>query len=398
MFSQRLWIAAALAASCALAPVARAQGTGGTGGSTTSSGAGSVRVTLISIGDDEVNTVGTIYLNRRQCQAQDDLLFKLDYVPSNKPSLDIYTGENCASSGTRGNTTNLSCKYLDTVQTGGVTMGLMAHVKAQKLVDDCTEASEANLKLWFLPVSMKMSVEDVNSAYGRFDRLQVDTAIPTPPVYVKGGEGENTIPVSWQGGQTHLKGFKVYIDPNAGSPGSSGGGAGDQGTSGSNGGVAEDGGAAGDGGSAIADAGVGVISTGSVDGGVITSAPNPDCPSSVLFGGGDPTELPSSVRKKTLDEPNATGTNLSPTQIGSRHAAVAVVAVDLAGNESVISNVECVNVVETTGFWDRYTTNGGEAESGCPCSAMGAAQARDAWPVALAVIALAWSARRRRSS
>jgi hypothetical protein len=388
MFSQRLWIAAALAASCTLAPLARAQGTGGTGG-TTPSGAGGLRVTLISIGKEEVDTVGVIYLNRQQCRDNDELLFKVDYVPQDKPSLDIYTGENCNSENNRGNSTNLACTFLTNVPTGGVTMGLMLHIPTRELLNDesCDAADESMPKLWFLAVSQKMSVENVHNNYGRFDRVKVDTALPTPPINVRGGEGENTIPVSWQGGQTNLKGFRIYIDPNAGLPGSGGAGTSSSGSDTET-----------DADAAVIDAGEGVIPTSSVDGGVQISGPNPDCPSSVLMGGGDPADLPASIRKKTIDEPTGTGTELSPSQIGGTHAAIAVVAIDLAGNESAISEVECIDVVETTGFWDRYEENGGEVPTGCPCSAVGAAQIESAWPVGLAVLALGISARRRRSS
>ena len=94
-------------------------------------------------------------------------------------------------------------------------------------------------------------------------------AIGPGGIAVKGGEGENTIPVSWSGGQTNLKGFKVYIDPNAGLPGSN---------------VAGNGGQTVDAGQTSVDAGATIDNF--VDGGVITSAPNPNCPSSVLVGGG----------------------------------------------------------------------------------------------------------------
>jgi MYXO-CTERM domain-containing protein len=57
---------------------------------------------------------------------------------------------------------------------------------------------------------------------------------------------------------------------------------------------------------------------------------------------------------------------------GSMLAAVAVISDDLAKTTSVLSNISCLQVVETNGFWEKYKASGGDAEQGCVCSTPGA--------------------------
>jgi hypothetical protein len=106
--------------------------------------------------------------------------------------------------------------------------------------------------------------------------------------------------------------------------------------------------------------------------------------------------LPSSVHRKTVNERTASGVSITPADLGgAKMASIAVSAVDLAGNQGPLSNVACIMVVPTTGFLDRYHANGGTAQTGCPCSAMGPAQLQDAWPVGISLIALGLSRRKR---
>jgi hypothetical protein len=187
----------------------------------------------------------------------------------------------------------------------------------------------------------------VGTGYGTFE-LETDAEPPLAPTRVTGGSGEHRIPIEWDTDESDIERFIVYIDnePTA-APGGAGG------------------------------------TSAGVDGG----SPNTgDCGSSVLTPGADAESLPSSLRQKRVDEPTASGVELSADDIGGEAAAVAVVAVDEAGNQSPLSNVGCVKVVPTQGFWDRYENNGGTGQAGCPCSTLGAAQLHSAWPVALSLL------------
>jgi hypothetical protein len=214
---------------------------------------------------------------------------------------------------------------------------------------------------------------------------------------VTGGEGEHSIPVTWNSSEVNLKGFKVYIDPNplpantpvSGVSGASGSGAEEDGggvtvTTGAVPSVPSDGGTVGDGGTPV-------------------GATNPECPSQFLISGANGADLPSSIHEKSINKPTATEIDITPDDISNstspmKNAAIAVVAVDLALNESPLSSIACLHVAPTTSFWDQYKAQGGKAVDGCPCSAMGPAHVEDAWPVGLAVIMLGLSSHRRRRS
>jgi hypothetical protein len=109
----------------------------------------------------------------------------------------------------------------------------------------------------------------------------------------------------------------------------------------------------------------------------------------------------SRIVRKKVGEPTATGVKLKPGDIGGgdgSSAAIAVVAIDQAGNESLVSEIACVKVVPTEGFWDRYQSDPNAVDPGCPCTAMGPAQLESAWPIALSLALCGLSARRRRRS
>jgi hypothetical protein len=131
------------------------------------------------------------------------------------------------------------------------------------------------------------------------------------------------------------------------------------------------------------------------DGGGTTSAGA--CGPTLLVAGASPLDLPSAVKRKKVNERTASGADIVPSDLGgAKSATIAVSAVDLAGNQGALSNLACIRVVETSGFIERFRKNGGQVETGCPCSAMGPARAEEAWPVGLAVLALGLSARRRK--
>ncbi len=334
----------------------------------TSSGQGGIVVNLLTIGGEEVNTLAEIKLGIEDCSSNAELVFELDGAPAEKESIDIYTGENCNRTDRINDDVN-RCIYLTTQATNEQTRDLRIAVMARDLIGEdvsgdgtdggCGAGTDSMPTIWFLAVDNPMSAEDVGNNYGTYEALGIDLRAPDAPSSVVGGSGENEIPIDWDTEDTDIESFIVFIDND---PIENGGGAG---------------------------------SGGETDGGTGNTG---DCGSSVLGGDADPDDLPSGIRRKEVNEPTATGVELSPNDIDGMMAAVAVVAVDEAGNRSRLSNTACVKVVPTEGFWDRYEANGGKAQGGCPCSALGPAQLQTAWPVGLALLLLRRSARRRRPS
>jgi hypothetical protein len=348
-------IGLALAAWLQVATPASAQDAG-----TTTNGQGDIHVSLQSIGGGEVNTLVQTRLGIDHCERNDAVVFRLDNVPSSMESIDIYTeGDDCNATTSRDEDTD-RCRYLTTQPTDGNTQDVDVTVMAREFFESCDAGQKATLTVWFLSVPGPESSADVGRNYGTYE-LVADSQPPDAPSEVVGGRGENQIPIEWDTSDSDLERFIIFIDNNP----TEGGGAGAAGTE-----------SAGDGGSA---------NTG-------------DCGSSVLQSGADAGDVPSTVRRKELAEPTATRIELGPDDIRGTVAAVAVVAVDEAGNMSPLSNIGCVRVEPTQSFWDRYEANGGAGQAGCPCSALGPVHAHSAWPVALALLFIRRSGRRRRSS
>jgi hypothetical protein len=86
--------------------------------------------------------------------------------------------------------------------------------------------------------------------------------------------------------------------------------------------------------------------------------------SSDLLVAGEPVD-PSSLNMKDGISKGAKSTTVDNAVGVGESAAVGVVAVDPAGNESVLSNTACLTGVPTNGFWDEYMASGGMAKSGC---------------------------------
>ncbi|MCS6799819.1 MAG: MXAN_2562 family outer membrane beta-barrel protein, partial [Myxococcota bacterium] len=111
-----------------------------------------------------------------------------------------------------------------------------------------------------------------------------------------------------------------------------------------------------------------------------------DCPGSMLTPGGRPPGRPAHTVSGSTTSASLSGAALGLPVGGS--AAVAVTAVDDAGNESALSNVACLRRVQTDGFCARHVAMGGRCES-CAVSAPGAGSGsgQGAW-IALGLAAL----------
>ncbi|MGD8861060.1 MAG: hypothetical protein PVI30_13715 [Myxococcales bacterium] len=300
-----------------------------------------VDVAPISVGDVQVPP-GTFYINADDCANGATVVFRLSNVPTDRPTIDIYrgtSGSGCETETRVNQDTGTTCIFLATRSTNNASM-FDLEVTASDLM--CNEGANEKPTLYFLPVNATMSADAVGQNYGIVE-VEIDADPPAAPTGVSGGNGESSIPVSWNTSAGMLDGFAVYID--------SSGGAG-------------------------------------VDGGT--------CGSDVLIPGESVDSVPGSVRRKSIGEGSASSTTLSASDIDGDSAAVAVVAVDLAGNESVLSEVACVSVIPTDGFWDVYEQEDGAVDAGCPCAAMGPVHAETAWPVGLSVLALTLRRRRER--
>jgi hypothetical protein len=366
MSSLRLWtgslLVALLLSSTELAGVALAQ----VAGSGAFTGSGGIRVAVTQVAGVSLDEQGPVYLTRAECEDNVEIEFRLDGAPLNKGTIDVYRGESCNTSD-RNNTATNACTYVGS-DTGGVATDLRVVVSAQKvIIGECPGHEYDQPTLWFLPVSEQGGTEMV-SLYGTNKQIVVDTVAPPTPTDVDaGGGGENAITIKWKSDppDIHLKRFIVYVDP---SPGSG----------------------------EVVDR-----VQGSIDGGTdgAVGQINPECPSPYLIPGEVPEDLPSQIIVEPLDNENQRSYQLKPKELGleSTVAAVAIQAEDEAGNLSPLSEVVCAHVIPTTDFWETYVQGGGdEGVEGCPCSTVGRTQLESGWPVAVSLLLMGASARRRK--
>jgi MYXO-CTERM domain-containing protein len=104
------------------------------------------------------------------------------------------------------------------------------------------------------------------------------------------------------------------------------------------------------------------------DGGVA----GPGCVSRALMENGDFDPKNHATGLIVLG-PNRTGSDtlVNGDDLHTNLAAVGIVVGDVAGNLSKLSNIGCIHVTPTSGFWDAYKTEGGKAEPGCSCAIPG---------------------------
>jgi hypothetical protein len=378
-----LWFWIGLVGSCWLPALAYAQSSSTPSGTSTPTGissTGGVGVQLKLVGDQSYTAQaqrGTP-LGKAQCDKKVDLTFVLTGLalgPKSAKYVEIYRGTNCNTMESKDGVGNDDCVRISFISRNQSSTFEMPVIPIE---DVCS--SMGDVTLWFLPVDT-LGTNATLSFFGKYE-LPLDTIPPNAPANVRGGSGETQIQINWTRSDNNISRNLIVWDAKPVTVTD---------TTTTDAPVVGDGGAAG--GSAAGSGAAGSSAAGATDeadGGAIV-IPEPECTSSLLTPGQalDVNKLPKGLGHKEAVG-NVESFTLSGSEINSARAAVAILAQDLAGNWSVLSNVTCVNVVDTTGFWDEYKVNGGDAEAGCACSLPGsrAAGTRHAASGLLAALAL----------
>jgi hypothetical protein len=327
---------------------------------------GRIGVQIISIGGENPEGVGTIWIGLDACTQGAEVEFRIDNFPSGK-QLDVYVGPACNTADARDGEGDDCDSIAEGIAVSG-TQDQRVILNARDIVSialgaDGCGAQQSKEPIWFLAVDSPGTTEAVDEdSYGS-EPLNIDTDPPDAPTSIKGGRAENAIPVEWSVGNENVDSFDIYVDS---------------------------------GGTPIREGGVEPPSS-EDDGGAeeqpeATGASNDMCGSGALRAGDSADNVPISLLTKSVRSATATRTTLSAAEVGGESAAVAVVALDEAGNRSPLSAVECVYVVPTYGFKDAL---GADVPQGCPCSAAGPAQLEGMLPIALALGFIAYRRRRR---
>jgi MYXO-CTERM domain-containing protein len=386
---------------------AQTAGTGGLAGQAT----GGITWFLNKVGNTPyVDTSYRTPINKEQCDAEAMLTFTLTGIPQGFKYLETWAGTTCneANRGTRIDAT--SCVLVDSKEQDPVTT---QDTNFQVSVKEMCKLGDGARQYFVLPTN---TLNDTAAATTFANiTLQIDTDPPSPPTDVKGGSGETEIPVTWVQ-PTDAYYYWVVVDTTAGQvsadagvdaaaedsgaapSGGTGDGTGGSGSGGMGGssGAAGSSGMSGSSGAAGSSGGSGTTGHGNNGG--------PLCPSRFLFEGAafNPAsdKLPPGMFSRFIDK-KVSSTTFSGDEIGSKLAAVAVISDDLAKNQSVLSNISCLQVVETNGFWEKYKAAGGTADQGCACSIPGAGRGGTSnalWPWLAGLIGIVgvWRTRRRR--
>jgi hypothetical protein len=335
----------------------------------TESSGGSIVAKILRIGGETQNDLGTIWINLADCKANAEVEFRLDQVPSETEELFVFAGESCNQGESRdGEGTDCRRVIENKIEITGID-DQRVRLKTADIIraafnatdESCADKS-ATPRIWFLKLSSAADTADAEEDSWGYLKLNIDTDPPSAPTSIKGGRGEDAIRVEWRVSGQNVESFEIYVDSSSG-------------------------------GTPIRDAGA--EPPPSDDGGAGESdtggATNDMCGSGRLREGGSWEDVDYLVRKSEGSS-TATGTTLSPDEVGGESAAVAVVALDEAENRSPLSAVECVYVVPTTGFKDAL---GEDVPQGCPCTAAGPAQLEGMLPIALALGVIAYRRRRR---
>jgi hypothetical protein len=333
-------------------PTASAQ-TAGTGGSSTTN-TGGISWVLSKVGDEQYpdTTNYTTPINKRQCDANAELHLSLTGIPMGFKYLEVWVGDTCQNGDRETRVGMALCEFVKIKEQDPA---IISDNDFTIPVDKACTLGDGARSFYVLPVNTMRGTETA-AKFARIT-LNFDRTPPSAPTGVHGGAGETVIGVSWSQPTSDNYYFWLVVDRN--------------------------------------------VSAGDTDSG------DADCSSANLTAGAefDPesSSLPEGLWVKHINQ-KVSSTELDGQKdlhITRGRAAVAVIAEDLGRNRSVLSNVDCIEVVPTTGFWDAYRAGGGQAEPGCACTTPGAGlpNTRMAWPVlvALSLLTAAWRRARRRA-
>ena len=392
------------------APRASAQtaGTGGLAGQAT----GGITWFLNKVGETPyVDTSYRTPINKEQCDANALLTFTLTGIPQGNKGLETWVWHDVRPSQSS-DPRRCDALHIRRQQRAG-SGDHAGHQFPGACGSDVHMQGDGARQYFILPTNTLMTTAAVTPFANV--TLQIDTDPPAAPTSVKGGSGETEIPVTWTQ-PTDAYYYWVVVDTTAGQVFA------DAGVDA----ATEDSGAAPSGrnwrrhgwfrqrrdgrqqrccgqrrqfsGSAGSSGSGGAGTTGTGNNG------GPLCPSRFLVEGAvfNPAsdKLPPGMFSRFIDK-KVSSTTFTGAEIGSKLAAVAVISDDLAKNQSVLSNISCLQVVETNGFWDKYKAAGGDAEQGCVCSTPGAGRrgtSNTVWPWLAGLLGIVgfWRTRRRR--
>ena len=334
-----------------------------------------VSMHLTHIGDDSVTSTDPRPVSAADCANMAALKFDVRGLPTTNTNLTYYASKggtaDCTMMAVR-NPTNVSDDENPCIQLGA-TVSYDPNANPLKVevpitADLCSEGLETDATIYLLPSNSDTISGDV-TGYGCFS-YKFDAKPPAAPTNLNRPQGERTLTLTWTASSDQsVQQYVAFYDNNV---------------------------PTGDGPTTPTDDDAGTVLPSS-DGG-ITGTTNVDCPSDFLIPGEflDPDNLPDGVGAESETGQFIEKINISGAALDREVTPVAVAAIDRAGNIGPLSEVTCLEKVDTVGLWELYKDNGGQAEGGCACTTLTRHSAAGALPIGVALMGLWWAGRRRR--
>lgn len=309
----------------------------------------------VSVDGDTLDNGQNVFIGLAECKDDVEFKFSASSYTVKVPVLEVWVGQGsnaaCATAASRKDSPNQesTCWRVaskDNVQ-ASTTVDITVDATAlfSREGKKCEEVTNQIYQVYLVPLESATqlgtgnAVEPISGAQSLSAKFTLYTKRPEPPTDVTGESGEETLGVDWDDSSSEdaFTTYRVYYD------------------------TAQD--------------GTGDVECGS--GALVAEEAAPD---------GD------TISSKKASS-GGTSISASGVEIGE-NIAVGVVTVDAAGNESVLSEVICVERVATDGFYDRYKAEGGDGLEECSAHAPGRVGISGWSSLTLIALGLLWRRRR----
>lgn len=258
-----------------------------------------------------LSTVSRSPLTRAECTAGAQISFEFTNVDETRSQLHFYYGSMCDVSTVRNDLTDMSCTDFGLEYSIGMRTQVDQTIPVSSLID-CTSTSSGTRTIWVLALDEPTSDVALAGQQDSFP-LAYDFAGPSAPSNFTARNGETSGTLEWDGSSDEITSYEIYLVEN------------------------------------------GCDATGAVTTTLLSDPDNPDA--SALVGTAE-----GSVTTSTVTLSGATG---------SQHA-VAIRAIDQAGNTGPLSEVRCVEKIDVQTFWEAYCATHPDCEStGCSATPLG---------------------------
>lgn len=251
-------------------------------------------------------------ITQMDCDTNAEITFRFDGIDTTRTNLYLYQGASCDDVMIRNTTTDERCSELAGPFMTEMRRQVDLTIGVEQLVP-CGAGGGGTITVWVLAVNNTMSDEVSGAGQKATFDVAYDFEGPAAPPGFDASGGETSITVEWEAGSDQVTRYEVYVDPN-----------------------------------------------GCMDGAVD--------PEGALAS--DPDNPPMSLLATTIDGPSSGGPVPFPESVPTPgEAAVAVRAVDRAGNVGALSPVRCVARFEVTSWLEMYCVDGSaDACGGSDCS------------------------------